>query len=131
MIRFRWGITGLTIIRDAVDGRRDLVVDVTWELVGEDETTGVMAMRYGTQLLGDHCLHAVVEGMTPGLVTDWLQAALPPGTVQMLEDDITARIAKQVDDTRYQVTAPWRVRAEPEAGAPDVVSEQPLRPDVL
>jgi hypothetical protein len=131
MINFKWNITGLTINRDAVDGKRDLVLDVTWELTGEDEATGIMAMRYGTQPLADPFLHAVVKNMTPERVVDWLHATFAPGMIKMLEDDIKARIEKQAGDTRYQVTAPWRVADEPVAGGPDVVSEEPLRPDVM
>jgi hypothetical protein len=130
MIIFKWNITGLTILRDAVDGKRDLVVDVSWEFTGEDEATGIMAMRYGTQPLADPFLHAVVHNMTPERVTGWLHATFDPGIIPMLKEDIAARITKQAEDARYQVTAPWRVKDEPVAGAPDVVSEEPLRPDV-
>jgi len=125
MINFKWNITGLTIDRDAVDGKRDLVLDVSWELVGKDEVSGITAMRYGTQPLGDPLRHAVVREMTPGRVTDWLLATLTPDTIYMLKDRITTSIEEQVADTHYQVTAPWRVKDEPEAGGPDVVSEPP------
>ena len=130
MINFKWTITGLTIARDAVDGKRDLVLDVSWEFTGEDEATGIMAMRWGTEPLGDPLLHAVVKEMTQGRVIDWLHATFRPDIIPAMKESIEAMITKQAADTRYQVVAPWRVKDEPEAGAPDVVSEEPLRPDV-
>jgi hypothetical protein len=131
MIKFKWNITGLTIQRDAVDGARDLVMDASWELTGEDETSGIMAMRYGTEPLADPARHAVTKEMTQELVVEWVQATFAPAVIPMLKDSLVARIEKQVNDTRYQVTAPWRVKDEPVAGGPDVVSEDPLRPDVI
>lgn len=125
MIIFKWNITGLMIDRDAIDGKRDRVIEVSWELVGTDEATGITALRYGTQPLGDPLLHAVVREMTPGRVTDWLLATFTPDTIHMLKDRITTSIEKQIDDPHYQVTAPWRVKDEPEAGGPDVVSDPP------
>jgi len=121
MINFKWNITGLTIDRDAIDGKRDRVVEVAWEYIGTDEATGVTAKRWGS----DPVAHPVDRDMTPELVTDWLRATFTSDIIEEMKEVITARIKAQVNDTRYKVTVPWRVKDEPEAGGPDVVSEPP------
>jgi hypothetical protein len=123
MIIFKWNITGLMIDRDAIDGKRDRVIEVSWELVGTDEATGVSAMRWGAEPVA----HPVDRDMTPEQVLGWVQATFAPGIVNAMEETIVERIRKQVAETHYRVTAPWRVKDEPEAGGPDVVSAEPLR----
>jgi hypothetical protein len=127
MITYKWSIPGLSILRDAVDGKRDLVVDVSWEFVGTDEATGISAMRWGTEPVS----HPVDRDMTQERVIEWLLETFRSGLVEAMKESIEAMISKQASDTRYQVTAPWRVRDEPVAGGPDVVSEEPLRLDVI
>lgn len=126
MIRFTLSITGLVIERDALDGSRDLVAEVSWELIGAHES-GVSAMRYGTQPLGDRERHAVVAGMDPAMVSDWLSENLGASVMRTLKDDITQRIMKVMTSPRYSVFPPWVVAATPQPGAPDVVSTDPAR----
>lgn len=117
-ITYRLSITEIFLERDAADGTRDLVREASWELVGTHES-GVMAMRYGTQPLGDHAKHAVTKDMTPEMVAGWVEETFAADIMPALKADISTRILADVNSGHYRVMAPWKVRT-PAAGQVDV-----------